>query len=172
MVNFWSTIRGKEAQTAAKRRPFEPAWLSETAKPGKAWQRISPRSHSEGRRLESSWLRLRLAASKPRARSVVLDARWMGVGEVCTGVCTRRASPACLSQMTRLVNPIRLDFVTQKGAYGIRTRAAAVRGRCPRPLDECAATSHFSGSTPPVPSPAEGGSRRNTGSPMLPVPPP
>jgi hypothetical protein len=25
-----------------------------------------------------------------------------------------------------------------KGAYGIRTRAAAVRGRCPRPLDECA----------------------------------
>ena len=24
------------------------------------------------------------------------------------------------------------------GAYGIRTRAAAVRGRCPRPLDECA----------------------------------
>src|ERR1044072_2599005 len=28
-----------------------------------------------------------------------------------------------------------LDF---EGAYGIRTRAAAVRGRCPRPLDECA----------------------------------
>src|SRR5437762_13310080 len=26
----------------------------------------------------------------------------------------------------------------QRGAYGIRTRAAAVRGRCPRPLDECA----------------------------------
>jgi integrase len=25
-----------------------------------------------------------------------------------------------------------------RGAYGIRTRAAAVRGRCPRPLDECA----------------------------------
>jgi hypothetical protein len=25
-----------------------------------------------------------------------------------------------------------------EGAYGIRTRAAAVRGRCPRPLDECA----------------------------------
>src|SRR5207253_4746492 len=27
----------------------------------------------------------------------------------------------------------------RQGAYGIRTRAAAVRGRCPRPLDECAA---------------------------------
>src|SRR5436189_6249499 len=26
----------------------------------------------------------------------------------------------------------------RQGAYGIRTRAAAVRGRCPRPLDECA----------------------------------
>ena len=26
----------------------------------------------------------------------------------------------------------------REGAYGIRTRAAAVRGRCPRPLDECA----------------------------------
>src|SRR5919201_415068 len=28
---------------------------------------------------------------------------------------------------------------SRRGAYGIRTRAAAVRGRCPRPLDECAA---------------------------------
>jgi hypothetical protein len=28
--------------------------------------------------------------------------------------------------------------ITLRGAYGIRTRAAAVRGRCPRPLDECA----------------------------------
>jgi hypothetical protein len=27
----------------------------------------------------------------------------------------------------------------QQGPYGIRTRAAAVRGRCPRPLDEWAA---------------------------------
>jgi hypothetical protein len=26
----------------------------------------------------------------------------------------------------------------QEGPYGIRTRAAAVRGRCPRPLDEWA----------------------------------
>jgi hypothetical protein len=30
------------------------------------------------------------------------------------------------------------DKRDRKGAYGIRTRAAAVRGRCPRPLDECA----------------------------------
>src|SRR4029079_14452870 len=33
--------------------------------------------------------------------------------------------------------PCRLGGLT-RGAYGIRTRAAAVRGRCPRPLDECA----------------------------------
>src|SRR5579884_1012346 len=58
--------------------------------------------------------------------------------EVCTGVCTRRVSVACLSQTSRLVEPNAGYFVTQKGAYGIRTRAAAVRGRCPRPLDECA----------------------------------
>jgi hypothetical protein len=31
-----------------------------------------------------------------------------------------------------------LSHAALKGAYGIRTRAAAVRGRCPRPLDECA----------------------------------
>src|SRR5947208_12141547 len=40
--------------------------------------------------------------------------------------------------MVRSTKPKRPDFVTRKGAYGIRTRAAAVRGRCPRPLDECA----------------------------------
>ena len=34
----------------------------------------------------------------------------------------------------------------KKGAYGIRTRAAAVRGRCPRPLDECAAARIVAGS--------------------------
>ena len=30
-----------------------------------------------------------------------------------------------------------------RGAYGIRTRAAAVRGQCPRPLDECARRFRF-----------------------------
>src|SRR5512132_3099874 len=40
--------------------------------------------------------------------------------------------------MTRIAKPKPPDLVTLKGAYGIRTRAAAVRGRCPRPLDECA----------------------------------
>jgi hypothetical protein len=33
---------------------------------------------------------------------------------------------------------LRVRVATTRGAYGIRTRAAAVRGRCPRPLDECA----------------------------------
>src|SRR5262249_61588635 len=32
----------------------------------------------------------------------------------------------------------RLQQERERGAYGIRTRAAPVRGRCPRPLDECA----------------------------------
>jgi hypothetical protein len=49
-----------------------------------------------------------------------------------------RAFPAPVSQMTGLVERKRLNHVTLEGAYGIRTRAAAVRGRCPRPLDECA----------------------------------
>jgi hypothetical protein len=33
---------------------------------------------------------------------------------------------------------LRIKTASCRGAYGIRTRAAAVRGRCPRPLDECA----------------------------------
>jgi hypothetical protein len=47
------------------------------------------------------------------------------------GSAPRRAFAARLSQMTRSAKPKRSHFVTQKGAYGIRTRAAAVRGRCP-----------------------------------------
>src|SRR6184192_2716610 len=38
----------------------------------------------------------------------------------------------------RMVEPKGPSHTPLKGAYGIRTRAAAVRGRCPRPLDECA----------------------------------
>jgi hypothetical protein len=38
--------------------------------------------------------------------------------------------------------PARADW---RGPYGIRTRAAAVRGRCPRPLDEWAAPGQSSG---------------------------
>src|SRR6266550_931407 len=37
-----------------------------------------------------------------------------------------------------MVERNRLNRAPLRGAYGIRTRAAAVRGRCPRPLDECA----------------------------------
>jgi hypothetical protein len=39
-----------------------------------------------------------------------------------------------------MVEPKPLNQKALRGAYGIRTRAAAVRGRCPRPLDECAET--------------------------------
>src|SRR5262245_35902844 len=37
-----------------------------------------------------------------------------------------------------MVEPNPLHHTVPKGPYGIRTRAAAVRGRCPRPLDEWA----------------------------------
>src|SRR5204863_3233334 len=60
--------------------------------------------------------------------------------EVCTGVCTRRAFPTSLTHPNRVVEPNRRNHPQQKGPYGIRTRAAAVRGRCPRPLDEWAAS--------------------------------
>src|SRR5436853_3542508 len=39
----------------------------------------------------------------------------------------------------------------ERGAYGIRTRAAAVRGRCPRPLDECAGRFSVAGAGNGVP---------------------
>ena len=57
------------------------------------------------------------------------------------------ALPASPTTVTSLEDdPIRSRHVAAEpqrtsrrgGAYGIRTRAAAVRGRCPRPLDECA----------------------------------
>jgi hypothetical protein len=42
------------------------------------------------------------------------------------------ANPACLRGLRYF------QHVQPQGPYGIRTRAAAVRGRCPRPLDEWA----------------------------------
>jgi hypothetical protein len=59
--------------------------------------------------------------------------------EVGTEVGTPRPFAASTARLTRMVEPDRLAHAAPKGAYGIRTRAAAVRGRCPRPLDECAA---------------------------------
>ena len=46
---------------------------------------------------------------------------------------------------------------SSKGAYGIRTRAAAVRGRCPRPLDECAGGTDCSEASLPGSRPGGGG---------------
>src|SRR4051794_36089393 len=54
----------------------------------------------------------------------------------------RRHLRSCLTRMVES-KPLSQDAV--KGAYGIRTRAAAVRGRCPRPLDECAVEPDCSG---------------------------
>jgi hypothetical protein len=44
------------------------------------------------------------------------------------------------SEASSRISPgLRASVERRKGPYGIRTRAAAVRGRCPRPLDEWAA---------------------------------
>ena len=59
-----------------------------------------------------------------------------------------------LSGISPGTEPPGFSRITRKGPYGIRTRAAAVRGRCPRPLDEWAVRR---GS---VPNPAEGASGR------------
>jgi hypothetical protein len=45
VVNFWSTRRGKETQTVAKRSGQEWALLSQTAKGGNQSQGFSPKSH-------------------------------------------------------------------------------------------------------------------------------
>ena len=50
-------------------------------------------------------------------------------------VCSVSAQPARLTHGSK---PNPLSQARLKGPYGIRTRAAAVRGRCPRPLDEWA----------------------------------
>jgi hypothetical protein len=61
------------------------------------------------------------------------------------GMTANHATPA-LGQRAKvsvecpepLMGRLRVLVASTRGAYGIRTRAAAVRGRCPRPLDECA----------------------------------
>ncbi len=44
-----------------------------------------------------------------------------------------------MARMTDVAMRFRRSQAREEGPYGIRTRAAAVRGRCPRPLDEWAA---------------------------------
>jgi hypothetical protein len=66
-------------------------------------------------------------------------------------ICPRPCSPGHVgpeldeaqSRMSKEITPLSRGLCvrarsTGKGPYGIRTRAAAVRGRCPRPLDEWA----------------------------------
>src|ERR1700749_2022609 len=59
------------------------------------------------------------------ARAVQVDPR-----------CEDRRREGSGSKTGRMVERGRPSHAHLKGAYGIRTRAAAVRGRCPRPLDE------------------------------------
>src|SRR5947207_14005394 len=59
----------------------------------------------------------------------------------CRSVNSRKllARPRTPPRASSAARRHRLCFAKPpRGAYGIRTRAAAVRGRCPRPLDECA----------------------------------
>jgi hypothetical protein len=49
-------------------------------------------------------------------------------GEVCTGVCTRRASVTAMSQTSRSVEPNAGNFVTQKGAYGLDDAVRLIDG--------------------------------------------
>ena len=53
----------------------------------------------------------------------------------------RKSRPALFAIQSLNEKTPRFAGFSLVGAYGIRTRAAAVRGRCPRPLDECAAAS-------------------------------
>ncbi len=55
-----------------------------------------------------------------------------------TQVGTACAFAAHLTHLTRVTMREPRNCERKKGPYGIRTRAAAVRGRCPRPLDEWA----------------------------------
>jgi hypothetical protein len=55
-----------------------------------------------------------------------------------TGVCITCAFVASPTRLTRAARRLSHSRAARKGPYGIRTRAAAVRGRCPRPLDEWA----------------------------------
>ncbi len=55
-----------------------------------------------------------------------------------TEVCTACAIAASAARLTHGFKPFPCSQAAWKGPYGIRTRAAAVRGRCPRPLDEWA----------------------------------
>src|SRR5215210_4182691 len=60
----------------------------------------------------------------------------VAIGDVVQGDRTTGAFPVgTASPKARRKPP---NQARLRGAYGIRTRAAAVRGRCPRPLDECA----------------------------------
>ena len=66
-----------------------------------------------------------------------------GAGPNHSRIDTTQVHPKTLnrSKAMEAVRDLRgapVSVESSKGPYGIRTRAAAVRGRCPRPLDEWA----------------------------------
>ena len=74
----------------------------------------------------------------PISRRGAFSARWGGAGKGGEGCGAQDSTPVRTSYASEAsCSPASFQRV-EKGAYGIRTRAAAVRGRCPRPLDECA----------------------------------
>ena len=96
-------------------------------------------------------------ALSPKPPRVLLTLTGGGATEAIALLPPACVNPASISSLPR--QPERGSLLSQErenpaiaglshqGAYGIRTRAAAVRGRCPRPLDECARRAQFSGAT-------------------------
>ena len=63
---------------------------------------------------------------------------WSNPGQIVAVFAPERPFPLQTSWQSETRKARVLQGFWWEGAYGIRTRAAAVRGRCPRPLDECA----------------------------------
>ncbi len=82
-------------------------------------------------------LRRRQAKRAPR-EGTQHDPRVRGWGARRAPICYLARLVARLKPYVAKTRKPRVCGAFQGGAYGIRTRAAAVRGRCPRPLDECA----------------------------------
>ena len=84
-----------------------------------------------------------VACRPPGRRSLSAGVGWPQNGRLVSDPAFHRRIMACsfapfLTRTNRMVEPNPSVQAARKGPYGIRTRAAAVRGRCPRPLDEWA----------------------------------
>jgi hypothetical protein len=111
-----------------------PSCRSRVARASPSTSATSRSCHGRPRRLTLSlspsrktWYRARRSMRQP-----------LTLGRVRTGVRTPRALAASLAHLTPATMGFSRNRAGEGGAYGIRTRATAVRGRRPGPLDECA----------------------------------